>query len=94
VRNDSEYPLSGAQVRFHVPDELVFTGTPSAVVTVQGEEVVFTLGHLAVGAEQTVQIPVSVPSNVRSHKLLLARAHLHSSTALPVESNVALTNIR
>jgi hypothetical protein len=94
VRNDSEYPLSGTQVRFHVPHELVFAGTPSPVVSVQGEEVVFTLGYLAVGAGQTVEIPVSVPSNVKSRELLRARAHLHSSTALPVETNVALTNIR
>jgi hypothetical protein len=72
----------------------VFAGTPSPVVSVQGEEVVFTLGYLAVGAGQTVEIPVSVPSNVKSHELLRARAHLHSSTALPVETNVALTNIR
>jgi uncharacterized repeat protein (TIGR01451 family) len=94
VRNDSDYPLSGTQVRFHVPHDLVFAGTPSTVVTVQGDEVVFTLGYLAVGAGQTVEIPVSVASSVKSHELVRAHAHLHSSTALPVETNIALTNIR
>jgi len=94
LRNDSDFPLNGTQVRFHIPHELAFTGTPSSVLTVQGDEVVFTLGRLDVGGERTVEIPVSVSSNVRSHDLLRARAHLHSSTALTVESNVALTNVR
>jgi uncharacterized repeat protein (TIGR01451 family) len=94
LRNDSDYPLSGTQVRFHVPHEVAFTGTPSALVTVHGDEVVYTLGHLAVGGEQTVEIPVSVPSGARSHELLRARALVHSSTALGVETNVSLTNIR
>ena len=94
LRNDSEYSLNGTQVRFHVPHELAFAGTPNDGVTVQGDDIVFTLGRLAVGAEQTVEIPVSVGSNIRSRDLLRARAHVHSSTALPVESNVALTKTR
>jgi uncharacterized repeat protein (TIGR01451 family) len=94
IRNDSEYPLSGTQVRFHVPHSLAFAGTSSDVVTVQGEEVVFTLGHLAVGAQQTVNIPVLVSSSVKPHEVLRARAHVHSSTALPVETNVSFTSVR
>ena len=93
VRNDSDYGLSGAQVRFHIPETLTFAGTTSNVVTRQGNEVVFTLGHLAQGAEQTVEIPVSVSFNVRPLPVLLAHAHLYSSTALPVESNFVLTNV-
>jgi Calcineurin-like phosphoesterase/Domain of unknown function DUF11 len=64
IRNDSEYALSGTQVRLRVPHDLAFAGTASDVVTVQGDEIVFTLGYLAVGAQQTVEIPMSVPSNV------------------------------
>jgi uncharacterized repeat protein (TIGR01451 family) len=94
VRNDSEYALSGAQVRFHIPESLAFAGTATNVVTKQGDEVVLTLGHLAKGAEQTVEIPVSAGSSLHPHGVLLAHAHVYSSTALPVESNFVLTNVR
>jgi uncharacterized repeat protein (TIGR01451 family) len=94
IRNDSKYALSGTQVRLRIPHTLAFAGTSSDVVTIQGDQVVYTLGYLAVGAEQTVTIPMSVPSNVRSHDVLRVRAHLYSSTALPVETNAVLTNVR
>ncbi|MDB6104454.1 MAG: hypothetical protein JWO52_4453 [Gammaproteobacteria bacterium] len=94
IRNDSKYALSGTQVRLRIPHALAFAGTSSDVVTIQGDQVVYTLGYLAVGAEQTVTIPMSVPSNVRSHDVLRVRAQLYSSTALPVETNAVLTNVR
>jgi len=94
IRNDSEYALSGAQVRLRMPYDLAFAGTPSDVVTVQGDEIVFTLGYLAVGAQQTVEIPMSVPSNVRPRSVLRLRAHLYSSTALPLETNAVSTSVR
>jgi uncharacterized repeat protein (TIGR01451 family) len=93
LRNDSRYALNGTQVRFHLPRELSFAGTTSNVVTQQGDEVVLTLGRLAVGAEQTVQVPVTVASGAR-HDVLHVKAHLHSSTAQPLETNVAFTKIR
>jgi uncharacterized repeat protein (TIGR01451 family) len=94
VRNDSEYALNGAQVRFRLPRGLTFTGALSGDVTAQGDEIVFTLGHLAVGAEQTVEIPTLVARNARRSELLRARAFVFSSTALPLETNVAVTNVR
>lgn len=96
VRNDSEYPLNGVQVRLHLPESLEFAGTASGTVTVHGDEVVLTLGRLAVGASQTVDVPASVPANAgrHDHGVLIARAHLSSSTALPVETNMAVTRLR
>jgi uncharacterized repeat protein (TIGR01451 family) len=94
IRNDSEYALNGTQLRFHLPQGLEFAGASSDVVTAQGDEVVLTLGRLAVGAEQTLEIPVSVRSSVRRHEVLRVRAHLHSSTALPLETNVVFTKVR
>lgn len=69
VRNDSEFALNGTQVRFHIPASLTFAGATSDSVTKQGDEVVFTLSRLARGAEQTVEIPVSLPSKVRAHEV-------------------------
>ena len=94
VRNSSAYGLSGAQVRFELPQGVQFTGTTGTTVTVQDGEVVLTLGHLDAGSVQSVEVPVQVPSNGHSHGVLLAQARLHSSTALPVESNPVITVVR
>ena len=95
VRNDSRYPLNGTQVRVHLPDAVEFAGTASGSVTVQGEEVVLTLGRLAVGASQTVEVAAkaSANHNHHDHDVLLAKAHVTSATALPVETNIAITRL-
>jgi uncharacterized repeat protein (TIGR01451 family) len=95
VRNDSRYPLNGTQVRVRLPDPLEFAGTASGTVTIQGDEVVFTLGRLAVGGSQTVEIAAKAPANNHhhDHEVLLAKAHVTSATALPVETNIALTRL-
>src|SRR5260370_35538067 len=100
IGNGSTYRASAfvssstTQVRFRIPHALAFAGASSDVVTIKGDQVVFTLGYLAVGTEQTVTIPMSVASNVGPHEVLRARAHLYSSTALPVETNAVFTNVR
>jgi hypothetical protein len=94
IRNDSAYALNGTQARIHLPKALTFAGTTSDVVTQQGDEVVLTLGRLAAGAEQTLQIPVSVSSDPKRHEALRVGAHLHSSTALPVATNAVFTKVR
>jgi uncharacterized repeat protein (TIGR01451 family) len=94
IRNGSGYALSGTQVRFRLPPGLEFAGPSTADVTLQGDDIVLTLGHLAVSAEQTVEIPVRVTSAVHRHTVLRARAGVYSSTALPLETNAVATNIR
>ena len=94
VRNSSKFGLNGAQVRFELPENTQFVGTTGTNVTLQGDDVVLTLGHLDVGAVQTVEVPVIVPSSKHGHQVLFAHASLHSSTALPVESNPVITLVR
>ena len=94
VRNSSKYSLNGAQVRFELPENAQFAGTPGTTVTLQGDNVVLTLGHLDAGAVQSVEVPVQVPSSKHPHQVLFAHASLHSSTALPVESNPVITLVR
>ena len=94
VRNSSKYGLSGAQVRFELPQNAQFAGTTGTTVTLQGDDVVLTLGHLDAGAVQTVEVPVLVPSGKHPHQVLFAHASVHSSTALPVESNPVITLVR
>lgn len=94
VRNSSKYGLNGAQLRFELPKGAQFAGTTGTTVTVQGDDVVLTLGHLDTGAVQSVEVPVQVPSSKHPHQVLFAHASLHSSTALPVESNPVITLVR
>ena len=93
IHNDSDYALSGTQVRFQLPQGLGFTGTARGGATLQGDEVVLTVGHLAAGADQTVEIPTLVPAAANRHERLRAHASVYSATALPVESNPAVTNV-
>jgi hypothetical protein len=92
-------------VRLHLPRGATFVGTTSDTVTVQGEDVVVTIGRLSVGASNSLSIPVKVDSghaedkhednghHHHPHGLLLVRAELSSATAQPVDSNVALTKV-
>jgi uncharacterized repeat protein (TIGR01451 family) len=103
VRNDSDYALNGTQVRLHLPRGATFVGTTSDTMTLQGEDVVVTIGRLAVGATDSVSIPVKVDSGHaddkhgdngrKGHGLLQVRAELSSATAQPVDTNVALTKV-
>jgi hypothetical protein len=94
IRNDSEYALSGTQVRFHLPKGLELAAATRGDSTVQGDEVVFTLGHLAAGAGQTVEVSTLVPSDAHGRGSLRASADVYSSTAQPVESNSVVTHLR
>jgi hypothetical protein len=62
-------------------------------MTVQGEEVVVTLGRVAMAGQQTVAIPVRVSGNANKHGRLSAVAVVESSTALPVWSNAAASTV-
>jgi uncharacterized repeat protein (TIGR01451 family) len=89
MKNQSQVSLNGTQVRFQLPNGATFAGTLSDTLTQQGSELVITLGRLAAGSEQTIQIPMQVSAQGRGFGLLLAFASLHSATALPVHANIA-----
>lgn len=92
VRDASEYALNGTQVRLRLPRGLTFAGTLSGTVTLQGDEVVVTLGHLATGAEETINIPALVTST--AHGQLQAVASVFSSTAQPLDTNTVSTHVQ
>ncbi|HMF76869.1 MAG TPA: metallophosphoesterase family protein [Bryobacteraceae bacterium] len=74
VNNHSSIALNGAQVR----------------LTVQGVDIVSTLGRLAPGTTRTVQMKTSVPASLSQVR---AAAALVSGTALPVRANATITKI-
>lgn len=89
LKNNSQYSLNGTQVRLALPANASFAGTTSNTTTLQGSEVVVTIGRLASGAEQTVSVPVSVPG----HGRIDALAVVTSSTASPIFTNGVATKI-
>ncbi len=91
IKNRSRYALNGAQVRFELPRDVSFAGAPSNTVSLQGDEVVLSIGRIDTGAEQTIEIPVQVSSDVHRNERLSAAAGVYSSTALPLFTNPAST---
>jgi uncharacterized repeat protein (TIGR01451 family) len=91
LKNDSPYSLNGTQVRLLLSNNVSFAGTPGDSTTLQGNEVVITIGRLAAGAEQTISVPAVVSSESRGR--VEASASATSSTALPVITNFAVTNV-
>jgi hypothetical protein len=87
----TQYPLAGTQVRFVLPAGVTYAGVLNNNTTLQGNVVVVSVGHLALGAEKTVSIPVSVPAG--PERTLVAQATVTSSTALSVTSNKAGTRV-
>ena len=93
ISNKSQYALNGTQMRLELPEGVTFAGTLGDSVTLQGDEVVVTVGRVAVGGEQTIEIPVQVSPNARRNEHVFTSGEISSSTALPVMTNKAATSI-
>jgi Calcineurin-like phosphoesterase/Domain of unknown function DUF11 len=91
LRNNSDLSLNGTQVKLHLPDDVSFGGTVSDSMTLQGNEVVVTLGRLAAGEETTVSIPATASSGDHGHAE--GFAVVSSSTALPIFTNGVKTTV-
>jgi hypothetical protein len=91
LSNSSDYALNGTQVRLRLPEALTFAGTSSDTLTILGDEILLTLGHLAPGANTSVTVLATVPHDLRGFGLIQALARVTSSTALPVETNLAFS---
>ena len=98
LSNNSPYSLNGTQVKLILPSNVTFAGTVSDTTTLQGNEVVVTLGRLAAGAEQTVTINTTVTSSWERHdnddRSMEAFAEVSSSTALTIFTNRVSTKVR
>ena len=91
LKNHSQYSLNGTQVRLSLHDGLSFAGTLGQTTTVQGNEVVVTIGRLAAGSTQDISIPTLASPN--SGRRIEGRATVTSSTALPVSTNGVTTSV-
>jgi uncharacterized repeat protein (TIGR01451 family) len=87
LKNHSQYSLNGTQVKLVLPGNVTFAGTTGSTTTLQGNEVVVTIGRLASGSEQTVSVPVTVTGPGRIDSF----AAVTSGTASPVFTNRVAT---
>jgi hypothetical protein len=89
LQNGSPYSLNGTQVRLALPYNGSFAGTVGPTTTLQGNELVLTVGRMASGAQHTVSIPVKVTGHGRIDSF----AVVTSGTASPVFSNRVSLNV-
>jgi len=91
LKNNSPYALNGTQVRFNLPESLTYASA-SNPATNQGREIVTTVGRLAPGASQTVQLTTTV--SARRGSVICITASVTSATALPAKSNAVTTTVK
>ena len=92
IKNSSPYALNGTQVRFPIPQGESFAGTLGGSISLQGNEVVITVGRVLIGETQTVEIPMQIAADAKGQ--ILAYAEVFSSTAQPVITDGTLTNVQ
>ena len=89
--NNGTTPLNGTQVRLTVSSRLKSAFSPTEPVTLRGREVIYTVGRLAPGARQTIQINTRLASPEAA--TIIAGVSLISGTALPVAGNLVATGV-
>jgi uncharacterized repeat protein (TIGR01451 family) len=91
LKNSSPFALNGAQVRLVLPHNVTFNGILGDTVSIQGREIVVTVGRLGAGADETLSIPTLTSS--KDDDSIHGAAQVYSSTALPVATNTVTTRI-
>jgi uncharacterized repeat protein (TIGR01451 family) len=91
--NHGNVALNGTQIHLTLPAALTFAGTTSETMTVQGNDVVVTLGRLAPGNQQIVQVKTRVTANAFTGTTIAVNGSLVSGTAQPVALNSTTTTV-
>jgi hypothetical protein len=93
-KNRSAYPLNGTQVVITLPESVAFESADGgSTTTVQGHEVVVSLGRTLPGQEFEVEIHGRVAGSAKPGATLHIAGLLRSSTALPVAARRTATRI-
>jgi hypothetical protein len=88
VANHGRYNLNGTQLLFDLPNGVTYVGGTGSI-TMDGQRVIVTLGRLAVGDSQQVQLSL-VASNPGGKQI---KAHVRSATALPAEGDEVIVQV-
>ncbi len=87
-----QYALSGTQVRITLPAGLTYAGALGDTATLQGSDLVLSLGHLTAGTEKTITIPMTAIASSGSKPSV--SASIHSSTPLELPTNTVVTVVK
>jgi len=93
VTNSSPYALNGTQVVLRLPPGITFADRLSKSITKHGQDVVLTIGRLEPGAHSQVQVKAQVTGDLSIDIKLYTKAVVRSSTALPVNTDIAITKV-
>jgi hypothetical protein len=92
-KNDSDFTLNGTQVVITLPQGVSFASASDGSTTVQGQDVVVTLGRTLPGNTVALQIKAEVSDSVVPGSTLTSSAVLRSSTAMPVVASSVTTKV-
>jgi uncharacterized repeat protein (TIGR01451 family) len=93
-KNGSAYALNGTQVVVTLPAGILFDSVSDGSATVQGQDVVVTLGRTVPGTAVTLYLNAQVSGSVALDSKLTSSALLRSSTALPVVADSQTTKVK
>jgi uncharacterized repeat protein (TIGR01451 family) len=93
ISNNSGIALNGTQAVLALPDGVVFIAASGGSASLDGSNVVITIGRLATGSTDIVQVTVQAPSSGSKTGHLLARGKVRTSTALYLEAGTVQTKV-
>ena len=91
VVNNTAYTLTGVQAVITLPAGVVFADTLSPNLTLQGADMVATMGAMAPGSQAIIQVKARVTAPIGT--VLSSAAAVRSATALPVALNPVTTTV-
>jgi uncharacterized repeat protein (TIGR01451 family) len=91
ISNNSTVPLNGVQAVIALPDGVTFVSANQGTATVNGPDLVVTIGRLTAGSTTTVQVIVQAPPSGSKRGHLLAHGTIRSATAIPVDAGTVHT---
>jgi hypothetical protein len=86
LSNNSGIALNGVQAILSLPEGAQFLGAAGGSATVDGSNIVVTIGRLIPGAAESVQVTVQPPASASNGDDLTCHGSLRSATALPVDA--------
>lgn len=93
ITNNGAFALNGVQAVITLPPGVDFADMPQANTTLQGNDVVVTIGRISPGEQRIVQVKGRVSSAAAAGATLSGAATLRSGTALPLTLNSIDTTI-
>jgi hypothetical protein len=92
-KNRSAHALNGTQVVITLPESVAFESANGGATTVQGHEVVVSLGRTLPGQDYEVEIHGRVAESAKPGSTLHIAGLLRSGTALPIAARRTATRI-